>query len=72
MKRMPVVSSNVSEIGYDPQTETLEVAFKHGGVYQYFGVPAAIYYELVAAPSIGRYLEVNVKKADYRFRKVAV
>ena len=69
---MPVVSSNVSEIGYDPQTETLEVAFKHGGVYQYFGVPPAVYNELLAASSIGRCLDKNVKKANFRFRRVTV
>lgn len=71
MNRVSVVSSNVAEIGYDPETETLEVAFIRGGVYQYLGVPTSIYNELLVAPSVGRYLDVNVKKAGYSVRKVA-
>lgn len=71
MNRVPVVSSNVAEVGYDPETRTLEIAFVKGGIYQYFGVPASIYNGLLAAPSVGRYFDVHVKKAGYSVRKVA-
>tara|TARA_R100000365_G_C2746290_1_gene75515 strand:+ start:3779 stop:3997 length:219 start_codon:yes stop_codon:yes gene_type:complete len=70
MNRVPVVSSNVAEVGYNPETKTLEVAFIKGGVYQYLGVPLSVYKGLLAAPSVGRYLDVNVKKAGYSVRKV--
>ncbi len=71
MNRVAVISSNVAEVGYDADTKTLEVAFIKGGVYQYLGVPASIYNELLVAPSVGHYLDVRVKKAGYSVRKVA-
>lgn len=71
MNRVPVISSNVAEVGYDPETKTLEVAFIKGGLYQYLGVPVSVYEGLLVAPSVGRYLDVNVKKAGYSVRKVA-
>ena len=39
MNRTPVNSSNVSSVGYDPTSLTLEVEFHGGAVYQYFDVP---------------------------------
>lgn len=71
MNRVPVVSSNVAEVGYDAATRTLEVAFNSGGVYQYFDVPSSVYQGLLSASSVGRYLDVNVKKAGYAVRKIA-
>lgn len=70
MEREAVVSSNVAEIGYDSAAKTLEVAFSSGSVYQYFGVPDAVYSGLLSAPSIGRYLDAHVKKAGYKYRKL--
>jgi hypothetical protein len=34
MDRIPIQSSNVAEVGYDPATMTLEVAFLNGTVCQ--------------------------------------
>lgn len=71
MKRVPVTSSNVASVGYDPATKTLEVEFKRGGVYQYFDVPAATHAAMLAAPSIGSYLDANIKKAGYRYKQIS-
>lgn len=71
MNRSPVISSNVSAVGYDSNTMTLEVEFKKGDVYQYFNVPHAIHAAMVAAPSVGRYLDANIKKAGYAVKKVS-
>lgn len=71
MNRVAVVSSNLSEVGYDPATSILEIAFKGGGVYQYFAVPSSIHEGLMAAPSVGRYFDLNVKKAGYAMQKVS-
>lgn len=38
MIRQPVSSSNIRSIGYDSKSNTLEIEFHSGGVYQYFGV----------------------------------
>jgi hypothetical protein len=71
MNRSQVISSNVAAVGYDPNAMTLEVEFKKGGVYQYFNVPPAVHAAMVAAPSIGHYFDINVKKAGYVTKKVS-
>ena len=69
MKRVSVSSSTLASVGYDPDERVLEVAFRHGGVYRYLGVPADIYQELMAAESHGSYL-ARVIKPNHAFRRV--
>lgn len=69
MNRIPVVSSNVASIGYAAESLTLEVEFKSGGVYQYFDVPQAEYLQLIAADSVGTYLNQNIKDC-YRYCRI--
>ena len=66
MIRTPVNSSNVTSVGYDPTTMTLEVEFTKSSVYQYFEVPEVEYQNLISAESVGRYLNQNIKN-NYRF-----
>jgi hypothetical protein len=61
MDRQPVTSSNVDEVGYDEKTQTLEVCFNSGAVYRYKKVPAAVIQELMAAPSVGRFMTQRIK-----------
>lgn len=70
MVRQSVISSNLSSVGYDALTATLEVAFRSGGIYQYFGVPLSTHAGLMSAASKGRYLRHWIK-GRYRYRKVA-
>jgi hypothetical protein len=42
-----VSSSNLLSVGYE--YPVLEVRFKHGGCYQYHGVPEGVYHELLNA-----------------------
>ncbi len=69
MKRSPVVSSNLASVGYDATTQTLEVEFKDGAVYQYFGVPASEHAALMAASSVGGYLARHIK-GKYRYKRL--
>ena len=69
MTREPVSSSNLTEIGYDGSTQTMEVCFKNGRIYQYFDVPQAVYDELRAAESPGGYLSSEVK-GRFRYARV--
>lgn len=69
MKRQSVESSNLASVGYDAENETLEVEFKHGGVYQYFDVPLHVYEELMDADSHGVYFSANIRN-DYNYQKV--
>lgn len=69
MKRVPVTSTNVSEIGYDEERRILEIVFSSGGIYQYFEVPPQVYQELMNSGSIGQYLNSAIKGA-YRYARV--
>jgi hypothetical protein len=69
MDRIPVDSSNISSIGYDEETSTLEIEFHGGSVYQYLDVPLNVYEGLLNADSKGQYLAQHIK-GYYRFVKV--
>lgn len=61
MDRQPVSSSSVASVGYDPDSETLEVEFlKNRFVYQYYNVPQAIYEQMMGG-SIGQFVNANIK-----------
>ena len=63
MKRTPVKSSNIVSVGHDPETNTLEIEFKGGGVYSYDGVSAAKHSALMGADSIGSHFHAHIKNA---------
>lgn len=63
MNRHQVASSNIRAIGYDTTTQTLEVEFFSGWVYQYYGVSEFLYQQLMCAPSKGQFLNQNIKNA---------
>lgn len=46
-----MASTNISSLGYDPASETLEVEFSAGAIYQYYNVGAALYDRLMTTPS---------------------
>ena len=61
MDRNTVASSNVAAIGYDSPTQTLEVQFVKGSVYQYYGVPKDLYEQIMREPSKGRFLNTYIR-----------
>lgn len=65
------MSSNLEAIGYHPESRTLEVEFRHGGVYQYLDVPIHRYVGLMTAASKGSFFDRFIKKAGYKYRKVS-
>lgn len=69
MNMISVSSSNLAAIGYDEQSNTLRVEFRHGGTYDYFDVPEQEFEALRAASSHGQYLAQNIK-GRYRYAKV--
>jgi hypothetical protein len=70
MVREQVSSTNLASVGYDPAAKVLEIEFRSGGVYQYDGVPAALYEGLMAASSHGSYFDEFIKKAGYSYRRI--
>ena len=69
MERSYVPSTNVASIGYDEATETLEVEFLSGSIYQYYNVQKNIYEEMNQAGSKGKFLNTYIKNA-YPYSRV--
>ena len=69
MDRSPVASTNVSSVGYDANTQTLEVEFQSGRVYQYYGVPDNAHEQMMQASSKGQFLNYYIKNS-YPYSRV--
>lgn len=67
--RDAVASSNVASVGYDEPSQTLEVEFTNGSIYQYFNVGELLYQEFMQAPSKGQFLNAYIKNA-YAYSRV--
>lgn len=63
MNREPVGSSSIVSIGYDAATETLEIEFENGGIYQYYNVSAAIHQQFMESDSKGQFHHANIKNS---------
>lgn len=59
MRRRPVDSSSVRSVGWSDGT--LELEYVNGYTYQYFDVPQPTYAALLAAESIGAYVNKHIK-----------
>ncbi len=70
MKRQPVSSSSLRAVGYDLAAGILEVEFRSGGVYRYYGVPPEVYRELLNAPSKGKYFQEHIRD-EFRYARAA-
>lgn len=69
MDRNYVASSNIASIGYDETTETLEVEFLNGAIYQYYNVPINMHKQLMQEGSKGQFLNTYIKNA-YPYSRV--
>lgn len=69
MDREPVASTNIASVGYDEASETLEVEFSNGTIYQYYNVGAALYEQFRESASKGQFLNAYIKNA-YPYSRV--
>ena len=63
IERTRVDSSAIASIGYDEFRQILELEYIDGDVYRYFEVPAALHRALLDAPSIGQFVNAQVRDA---------
>jgi hypothetical protein len=54
-------SSNITEIGYHPDSKTLHVKFQGGSHYTYHGVHPTLWEQLRKAPSKGSFIHQFIK-----------
>lgn len=70
MIREPIASTNVASAGYDEPSQTLEVGFNNGSVYQYYNVGQALFEQFMQSASKGQFLNLYIKNA-YPYSRVA-
>jgi hypothetical protein len=71
---IPVASSQIAAVGYDPAARRLVVRFHGSGgrpetVYSSSGVPAEVAAGLVAATTPGTYFNRQIRQGGYPFRR---
>lgn len=54
-------SSLLEAAAYDSRSARLELRFRSGAVYGYFGVPPHTWYELLSTESAGRYFNSHIR-----------
>lgn len=69
MELTPVKSSTVAKVGWNPETSELLVEFSSGAQYRYLAVEKGVYESLLAAESVGKFLNANIKE-QYEFQKI--
>ena len=53
----------IASAGYDRATETLEVEFQNGAIYQYFNVPENLFKQLMREKAKGKFLNTHIRNA---------
>jgi hypothetical protein len=71
MEHHRVSSSCLAEVAYEPDLATLGIRFHNGRSYLYFAVPEPVYRKLLAAPSIGKCFNEEIRVAGYPHRRLA-
>ena len=60
MNRLPVESTFIVAAGYDEPSETMEIEFASGAIYQYYEVPPQIYGEFEQSESKGQFFRAHL------------
>lgn len=68
MDFISVISSDLSQVGYNEGAHELTIIFNSGGVYTYSNVPKSIYDSLLSAESKGKFFHANIKD-KFTFRR---
>ena len=67
VEMIPVESTAVSSIGYDPGKKQLYIIFTSGAAYEYDDVPAQVYESFMSSPSKGKFVN-DVLTVLYKYR----
>jgi len=66
---IPVMSSNLSAIGYDKEEQELWIDYKSGFTYCFSGVPEGVFMQLKKANSKGQYID-QVVSQNYSYTRM--
>jgi hypothetical protein len=62
MRRIPVSSIDITQVGYQEDSEILEIQFSRGEVCQFYNVPSTVYDELMQSPTKEEYYHSRIGK----------
>lgn len=69
MNMTAVESTTLVTVAYDEALGVLQLEFRSGAIYRYFGVPATVYDGLLSAPSKGNYFN-QVIRGHFPYRLI--
>lgn len=75
MRRDPITTGNIDCFGYNEPSQTLEVEFKTGGVYQYYKVTYTLFRQFMDSANKGDFLYYHIRnvlpysRVEYRESK---
>lgn len=73
MRLIPLISSHLSLIGYNPDRERLGVVFRNDRAYLYEGVPPGVFIAVITDPdSQGQAFNRLVKTRAFPYREVTL
>lgn len=61
IETVAIESSSLDKVAYHPLRAILQVEFRDGTIYHYFGVPMQTYQDLLGAPSKGAYFNHQIR-----------
>ena len=61
MQMIPVNSSAIAAIGYDPQTRMMKIRFHQSGTYNFCRVPEYVYRAFLNSSSKGSYYNNHIR-----------
>ena len=61
MNSIVVESATLATLAYEEAREILQLEFRSGAFYRYYGVPVPVYEALLAAPSKGGYFNRAIR-----------
>ncbi|HSX33915.1 MAG TPA: non-canonical purine NTP pyrophosphatase [Candidatus Saccharimonadales bacterium] len=69
MLRLPVESSDIVAVGYDPKTRILEIEFRGGRLYQYREVEPDVHARFMKSDSLGQFFSTAIS-GRYRYDRI--
>lgn len=66
---MDVTSSNIAQVGWNPDKDILGVRFQNGTEYLYSGASLGLYEEFLVAESAGAFFAKNVR-GKYEYARI--
>ena len=69
MEMVSVASSQISAIGYDPETMKARISFTNGALYEYDDVPKSTIDAVMGADSVGKAFNL-LMKYGFTYRRI--